>query len=134
LMSLKIVLEGDGHKVTSAQNGQQGLKLLKDAQFDLVITDIWMPGSSGIEVIHEGRGRSPKTRFLAITGGDPNSRGSWDPLRQQDFGADQVLLKPFEKQELLNAVSQVLQCVRLKGTPNGTETSGDMNRSSTSAH
>jgi two-component system, chemotaxis family, chemotaxis protein CheY len=109
LMSLKIVLEGNGHKVTSARNGEQGLKLLKDEPFDLVITDIWMPGSSGIEVIREGRGRSPKTRFLAITGGDPNSRGSRDALRQQNFGADQVLLKPFEKQELLNAVSSILQ-------------------------
>jgi DNA-binding response OmpR family regulator len=68
-----------------------------------------MPVSNGTDVIREGRARSPRTRFLAITGGDPNSRGSRDTLRQQDFGADQVLLKPFEKQELLNAVSSILQ-------------------------
>jgi two-component system, chemotaxis family, chemotaxis protein CheY len=111
LFSLRIVLEGGGHKVTSAQNGEQGLKLLTDAPFDLVITDIWMPGSSGIEVMREGRRRSPKTRFLAITGGDPNSRGSRDELRQQNFGADQILLKPFEKVELLNAVSRLLEPV-----------------------
>jgi len=43
---------------------------------------------------------SPTTRFLAITGGDPNSGGSRDALRRQDFGADQALLKPFEKHEL----------------------------------
>ena len=109
LMSLKIVLEGNGHKVMSAQNGEQGLKLLRDTPFDLVITDIWMPVSNGVEVIREGRARSPRTRFLAITGGDPNSRGSRDALRQQDYEADQVLLKPFEKQELLNAVSSILQ-------------------------
>jgi two-component system, chemotaxis family, chemotaxis protein CheY len=109
LMSLKIILEGNGHKVTTAQNGDQGLKLLKDTPFDLVITDIWMSVSNGTEVIREGRARSPRTRFLAITGGDPNNRGSRDALRQQDFGADQVLLKPFEKQELLNAVSSILQ-------------------------
>lgn len=109
LMSLKIVLEGHGHKVTSAKNGEQGLRLLKDTPFDLVITDIWMPVSNGIEVIREGRARSPKTRFLAITGGDPKSRDSRDALRLQDFGADLVLLKPFEKQELLDAVSSVLQ-------------------------
>ena len=111
LMSLKIVLEGDGHEVTSAQNGEQGLKLLTDTSFDLVITDIWMPASNGTEVIHEGRARSPRTRFLAITGGDPNNRGPQNALRQQDFGADQVLMKPFEKHELLNAVSSVLQGV-----------------------
>jgi CheY-like chemotaxis protein len=111
LMSLKIVLEGNGHKVTSAQNGEQGLKLLRGTPFDLVITDIWMPVSNGTEVIREGRAQSPETRFLAITGGDPNNRGSRDALRQQDFGADQVLLKPFEKQDLLNAVSSILQGV-----------------------
>ena len=109
LMSLKIVLEGDGHRVTSAQNGEQGLKLLGDTPFDLVITDIWMPASNGTEVIREGRARSPRTRFLAITGGDPNNSGPQDALRQRDFGADQVLLKPFEKQELLSAVSSILQ-------------------------
>jgi len=111
LMSLKIVLEGDGHEVTSAQNGEQGLRLLKDSPFDLVITDIWMPTSNGTEVIREGRTHSPRTRFLAITGGDPNGRGLRDALRRQDFGADEVLMKPFEKHELLNAVSSILQRV-----------------------
>jgi two-component system, chemotaxis family, chemotaxis protein CheY len=72
LLSLKIVLEGQGHRVTSAQNGEQGLKLLTDTPFDLVITDIWMPVSNGTDVIREGRARS-RTRFLAITGGDPTS-------------------------------------------------------------
>jgi two-component system chemotaxis response regulator CheY len=109
LLSLRIVLEGAGHVVTSAQSGDRGLGLLKDTPFDLVLTDIWMPGSKGTEVIREGKLRSPNTRFLAITGGDPNSGGSRDALRRQDFGADQVLLKPFEKAELLDAVSQLLQ-------------------------
>ncbi|UZE49008.1 response regulator [Rhodopseudomonas sp. P2A-2r] len=109
LLSLKIVLEGQGHNVTSALDGEQGLKLLTDTPFDLVITDIWMPVSNGTDVIREGRARSPGTRFLAITGGDPNGCGSRERLPEQDFGADQVLLKPFEKQELLNAVSSILQ-------------------------
>jgi two-component system chemotaxis response regulator CheY len=111
LLSLRIVLEGAGHKVTSAQDGDRGLQLLRDSSFDLVITDIWMPGSKGTDVIRDGKARSPKTRFLAITGGDPNSGGSRDALRGQDFGADRVLLKPFEKPDLLAAVSQLLATV-----------------------
>jgi len=111
LLSIKIVLEGHGHKVTSAQTGEQGLTLLRATPFDLVITDIWMPGSNGVDVIREGRARSPRTRFMAITGGDPNSRGSRDGLHQQDFGADHILLKPFEKDELLKTVSRVLERV-----------------------
>jgi CheY-like chemotaxis protein len=109
LMSLKIVLQGHGYQVTGAESGTRGLELLKIAAFDLVITDIWMPGLSGIDVIREAKLRSPRTRFLAITGGDPNSNGSRDALRQQDFGADQVLLKPFEKEELLNVVSSLVE-------------------------
>jgi CheY-like chemotaxis protein len=108
-MSLKIVLQGHGYQVTGAESGTRGLELLKTAAFDLVITDIWMPGLSGIDVIREAKLRSPRTRFLAITGGDPNSNGSRDALRQQDFGADQVLLKPFEKEELLNVVSSLVE-------------------------
>jgi CheY-like chemotaxis protein len=111
LMSLRIVLHGAGHQVTCAQDGEQGLKLLEQAAFDLVITDIWMPRSNGADVIREGKARWPRTRFLAITGGDPNSGGSSDTLRRQDFGADQVLLKPFEKMALLNAVSRLLEPV-----------------------
>jgi CheY-like chemotaxis protein len=109
LLSIRIVLQGSGHTVTGVQDGGRALELLKGTKFDLVITDIWMPGSSGTDVIREGRKRSPKTRFLAITGGNPNVSGPQDPLRREDYGADAVLLKPFEKAELLSAVSLVLE-------------------------
>jgi hypothetical protein len=58
-----------------------------------------MPSLSGAEIIREGKVRSPRTRFIAIIGGDPNSNGSRKALRRQDFGADLVLLKPFLKEE-----------------------------------
>jgi CheY-like chemotaxis protein len=109
LRSVRAVLESHGHRVTGAQNGTLGLALLENAAFDLVITDIWMPGSSGMEVIRVGRARSPTTRFLAITGGDPKSHNARDMLSGKDFGADGVLQKPFDKQELLSAVSRLLE-------------------------
>jgi len=111
LLSLKIVLEGLGHKIAAAKNGDQGLTLIKNGSFDLVITDIWMPGKNGTDVIREARAHAPATRFLAITGGDPNSGESRDALRGKDFGADRVLLKPFEKEELVTAVSLLLRGV-----------------------
>jgi CheY-like chemotaxis protein len=109
LFSLKIVLEGLGHQITAAKNGDQGVRLLDDKSFDLVVTDIWMPGTKGTEVIRHAKTRWPRTRVLAITGGDPNSGESRDNLRGQDFGADQVLFKPFEKEQLIEAVSQLLK-------------------------
>jgi len=108
LLSLRIVLDGPGYQITSATNGTSGLALLAAQAFDLVITDIWMPGASGVDVIREGRKKSSTTRFLAITGGDPNSDTPSSGLSQQNFGADSVLIKPFEKADLLRAVHQLL--------------------------
>jgi CheY-like chemotaxis protein len=110
-VSLKVVLQSDRHRITCAENGNQGLELLQSEPFDLVITDIWMPGANGADLIREGKAKSPRTRFLAITGGDPNTNGSRDAVRAQDFGADHVLLKPFTREELLSAVSHLLEGV-----------------------
>ncbi len=107
-MSLKIVLESMGHRVASAPNGARGLALLKADQFDLVITDIWMPGMRGTEVIREGRRLSPGARFLAITGGDPNRQFASDTSGLPEFGADAVLLKPFATEDLRRVVTQLL--------------------------
>jgi len=109
LLSVKIILQGGGHTVDGAANGGRGIELLAGGAYDLVITDIWMPGAGGAEVIRQGRQRSPATRFLAITGGDPNVSGAPDQQRREDYGADLVLLKPFEKAELLRAVDAVLK-------------------------
>ncbi|MDO9711859.1 response regulator [Paracraurococcus lichenis] len=108
LVSLKIVLQGAGHEVATAPNGVAGLELLKGADFDLVVTDIWMRGSSGTDVIREGRKLAPRTRFLAITGGDPNVSGQGSLLRPDNYGADALMLKPFEKEQLLSLVSRLL--------------------------
>ncbi len=109
LISLRIVLQGSGHKVTTVRDGDSGLDLLRTQKFDMVITDIWMPGSSGTTVISEGRRLAPRTRFMAITGGDPNGPSDAVRLADSDFGADRVLLKPFEKSDLLAAVDGLLK-------------------------
>jgi CheY-like chemotaxis protein len=108
LLSLRIILTAAGHQVSCAADGLAGLAFLKARPFDLVISDIWMPGLGGTDVIAEGRRLAPRTRFLAITGGNPNNA----PLRQEtapsQFGADAVLYKPFEKDELTAAVTALL--------------------------
>jgi CheY-like chemotaxis protein len=108
VMSLTIVLETMGHEVVAASNGVRGLALLKAKPIDLVITDIWMPGMKGAEVIREGRQISPGTRFLAVTGGDPNHQFPMVESSQPDFGADAVLLKPFTTEELMRVLMHLL--------------------------
>lgn len=106
MFSLRMVLEGQGHTVATAGDGAEGVDRLRRDRFDVVVTDIWMPEKDGAAVIREGRAAAPATRFLAITGGSPNGGGvsGVAHLRQEDFGADGILFKPFERQELIGAI------------------------------
>lgn len=104
MFSLRMVLEGQGHTVVTASDGTEGLGRLNREEFDVVVTDIWMPGKDGAAVIREGRAAAPKTRFLAITGGSPNGTTGTGHLPQENFGADHILFKPFERQELIGAI------------------------------
>ncbi len=109
MLSLRIVLEGTGHTVRCAAGGEDGLAALRCGGIDLVVTDIWMPDRLGSSVIAEGRRIAPGTRFLAITGGAPNGSVTPDQLAQEgaDFGADRVLFKPFQRHELVAAVTEM---------------------------
>jgi len=108
LMSLQTSLASCGHEVTCATDGITGLRLIFDTMFDLVVTDIWMPGLNGVDVISRGRARSPRTRFLAITGGDPEGSAAPSVTGVKNFGADGLLVKPFVRAALLAAVAALL--------------------------
>lgn len=108
-LSIRIVLAGGGHAVTVAPDGIAGLEALAHGDFDVVVTDIWMPASSGTQVIAEGRRVRPAARYLAITGGAPNGLVTPDQLTTENFGADRVLFKPFQRAELLDAIAQLMQ-------------------------
>jgi len=113
LMSLHTCLAGSGHEVTCATDGITGLRLIIETMFDLVVTDIWMPGLNGMDVISRGRTRWPGTRFLAITGGDPDGGAPATITGVENFGADGVLFKPFVRAVLLAAVAALLSQARL---------------------
>jgi DNA-binding NtrC family response regulator len=109
LLSIKLTLEGRGHRVIGAENGARGLDLLATDVFDLVITDIRLPDHSGPELIRAGKMRSSNTRFLAITGGGPGSDVEKDMPPSHNYGAHSMLIKPFAIKEFLSAVSELLE-------------------------
>lgn len=115
LLSIRIIVTGAGHEVVCAPDGRQGLERLAAQAFDLVISDIWMPGLGGADVIAQGRKMAPRTKFLAITGGDPNVSVPAAEPSAAKFGADAVLFKPFEKAELLRAIAAVLAAAPAHG-------------------
>ena len=66
--SIDRVLTGKGYAVITAENGEEALRKLNEEQYDLVYTDIRMPGISGLEVAEEVKARKPWTPVVIITG------------------------------------------------------------------
>lgn len=107
-MAIVDVLEALGHTVTEAENGRYALERLTEGGFDLVITDVLMPETDGIEVIKTARRSRPDVKILAISGGAPNLPAGYALKLSEMFRADAVLYKPFMNDELRKAVSNLL--------------------------
>ncbi len=100
-------LEQDGHEVFDASDGELGMEILESHSFDVVITDIFMPGQDGIVTLRQVRKRFPEVKVIVISGGD--STGMMD-LRQDAelLGAVTSLQKPFNAREIMDVVRSVL--------------------------
>lgn len=97
-------LQEAGHTVMSVDNGVDAARLLKTHRFDLVITDVMMPDSDGLEVIAACKKLQPAPRILAISGGGKYLPGN-DCLKiAQGLGADAVVLKPFSAEQVFDAI------------------------------
>ena len=83
-------LATQNHTIREAENGIEGLNLLRKQGADLVISDIFMPKKEGIETILEIRRITPDTKIIAISGGGFSGRGGYlaQALRRADRGVD----------------------------------------------
>ena len=79
--SIAKVLGREGYDVDSASNAESGLALLGKKTFDVLITDIIMPGLDGVQVIIYVRDISPSIKVIAISGG-----GNFGPKDDLVFG------------------------------------------------
>ena len=104
---LAIVLQRRGFEVIKARDGNEALKLYKQQQFDLVVTDLIMPDREGIEVILEMRTMKRPVRILAISGGGKVHQSMHLNLARS-VGADRVLSKPFTPHDFLKIVAEML--------------------------
>jgi DNA-binding response OmpR family regulator len=104
--ALKRVLLQNGFAVDTASDGRAALKKFREAQFDVIILDLWMPEKDGLETLIEIRRASPTAKVIAMSGA--NSIGFTKPLDTAlRFGAAAVLEKPFTSQDLIEAISKV---------------------------
>lgn len=106
-VSLGAVLASAGHRVALAGDGEDGLRLYEAGRFDLVVTDIVMPGREGIETIRALRRGGRPVKILAISGGARAGSGFYLTAARA-LGADDALLKPFTPAELRSAVARLI--------------------------
>jgi DNA-binding response OmpR family regulator len=113
--TIEAVLTGAGYDVTCAADGEEGVRLFRALRSALVITDVVMPIKEGIETILALRERQPQVRIIAMSGGGRFAPGggrsvSTDLLGMaRAFGADHLLLKPFDADQLIAVVEVALR-------------------------
>jgi CheY-like chemotaxis protein len=95
-------LEALGHKVAQAPDGEAGLRELKRARPDLIITDYLMPGMTGAELVQRAREELPGVPMIIATG--------YADMKaiEQVIGDDMLLRKPFQLAELAATVERAL--------------------------
>src|SRR5204862_1254965 len=99
------ILEAVGHEVTDARSAEAALALLETADFDLVVSDVVMPGLSGLELLERVRARRASLPVVLVTGA-----GTYDTLSQAlTRGAAGLVPKPFAHAALQAAVEDALE-------------------------
>ena len=103
-------LKADGHEVATALNGPDGLAAFEGQHPAIVITDIKMPGMSGIEVLKRIKEREPDAEVIIITGhGDMDNA-----VEALHFGASDFITKPFRGETLAIAIRRAEEKIDLR--------------------
>jgi two-component system OmpR family response regulator len=103
-VGIKFNLEAEGYRVTTVADGPAALRALDDDEIDLVVLDIMLPGMSGYAVCEDLRQKGNDVPVLILSA----RTLSEDRTRGFDVGANQYLSKPFDLDELLSRVRNLL--------------------------
>ena len=108
LAALEILLEDEGYAVTTAQSGIDAIRMAKDKEFDLVISDVQMAEMDGMETISGVKQQQPSARSIVITGyASPDV-----PIQAIKMGVDDYILKPFDDRQFVASVKRCLESFR----------------------
>jgi two-component system, NtrC family, response regulator AtoC len=104
-------LSRDGYDVLLAEDGEQGLALLREHHIDLVVTDLKMPKVDGMTLLREALAEQPELPIVMIT-----AHGTVDTaVEALKLGAFDYLTKPFDKDEVRQIVAKALKTRELAG-------------------
>jgi response regulator RpfG family c-di-GMP phosphodiesterase len=107
---LSVMLTQSAFLCRTAASGEEALRLLEIQPADVVISDLRMPGISGMDLLIEVHERYPRLAFLMVTGEDETRVG----VRAMQLGADDYLLKPFDADVVLGSLHRALQKKKLE--------------------
>jgi CheY-like chemotaxis protein len=108
---LKLSLEEAGYEVEAVADGARAVQADEERPADLLITDLFMPESDGLETVEYFRARHPRMPIIAISGWKSGQKA--DHLQvAQVAGADAVLRKPFTIDELLGQMGDLVSRIR----------------------
>ena len=107
---LEIMLRKEGYEVSTAEDGQQALDLIKRKTFDLVISDLQMPNLTGIELLKQVRDSYPDLLFMMITAFG-TTETAVDAMK---LGAYDYITKPFKIDEVRLNIANALRSQNLE--------------------
>lgn len=103
-VGIKFNLEAEGFQVTVATNGMEAIKVVESEAIDLIVLDLMLPGMSGYEICEQLRESGHEMPVLMLSA----RTLSEDRTRGFDVGANQYMVKPFELQELISRIKNLL--------------------------
>ncbi len=108
--SLEEILREESYAVTTAATGDEGLTLVRDAAYDVVLLDIWLPDRDGLEVLKEINALEAKPEVIIISG-----HGTIETaVRATKLGAFDFLEKPLSLDRTLILVKNAIDACRLR--------------------
>ena len=109
VVTLRRVLNDEGHSVKVEKRGDTGLAVAKEDSFDVVITDMRLPGLGGLELVRELHAAKPRLPIILMT-----AHGTTETaIEATKSGAYDYLLKPFEIPEFIELVEKALTSRRM---------------------
>jgi DNA-binding NtrC family response regulator len=111
--SLQRVLEVEGHEVGTAATAVQGLDIVQNQDFQVVVTDLQMPGTSGMEVVRALHSSKPNLPVILITGHHTTEAA----IEAMKSGAFDYVLKPINPADFLGLVEKAAANSRLTSEP-----------------
>ena len=109
LRAFEDILATRGHEAVCVRGAEEAMRRLKDADFDLVILDVCLPGMNGLDALAQIRQIQPTLPVIVMTG-----QGTTDTaIEATKRGAFDYQLKPFEPAEMLQTIAKALEAARL---------------------